>query len=227
MKENQQCVTIKGTKEGLTFYINDDPPFSQVIDELTSKLTSTDFLEDKSAEALAVIFNFGYRYVSKEQKQQLRQLIEAHTHFYIERFDTNVISKEAAETWMDEMEVKPITQIVRSGQVVEVVGDLLLIGDVNPGGQVRATGSIYILGHLYGIAHAGIYGDVQTTIAASYMNPAQLRIGNYMSRAPDYETDGTYMECAYLDEENDKIVIDRLQVLPYIRNKLWKKEGGM
>src|SRR5699024_11859344 len=57
-------------------------------------------------------------------------------------------------------------------------------------GQVRATGSIYILGHLYGIAYAGIYGDVQTTIAASYMNPAQLRIGNYMSRAPDYETEG-------------------------------------
>src|SRR5699024_10795663 len=101
------------------------------------------------------------------------------------------------------------------------------IGDVNPGGQVRATGSMYILGDLYGIDHAGIYGDVQTTIAASYMNPAQLRIGNYMSRATDYETEGTYMECAYLDEENDKIVIDRLQVLPYIRNKLWKKEGGM
>src|SRR5699024_5946405 len=148
-------------------------------------------------------------------------------HFYIERFDTNVISKEEAETWMDEMEVKHITQIVRSGQVEEVVGDLLLIGDVNPGGQVRDTSDIYIIGHLYCIAHSGIYGDVQRTLASSYIIPAQLRIGNYMSRAPDYETEGTYMERAYLDEENDKIVIDRLQVLPYIRNKLWKKEGGM
>src|SRR5699024_8357166 len=128
---------------------------------------------------------------------------------------------------MDEMEVKPITQIVRSGQVAEVAGDLLLIGDENPGAQVRATGCIYILGHLYGIAHAGIYGDVRTTIAASYMNPAQLCIGNYMSRAPDYETEGTYMECAYLDVENDKLVIVRLQLLPYLRHKLWKIAGGM
>ena len=52
------------------------------------------------------------------------------------------------------------------------------------------------------------------------MNPTQLRISKYISRAPDYESEGVYMECGYLDIENEKIVIDRLQVLPYVRKEL-------
>jgi len=158
-QRDKQIITIKGTKEGLTFYIDDETPFQSVVEELESKLTTTDFLEDKEEQTIAVILNFGYRYVPNKHRKKLKQLIEEHSHFYIERFDSNVISKEEAETWFNEMEVKSVTQIVRSGQVVEVIGDLLLIGDVNPGGQVRATGNIMILGHLRGIAHAGIDGN--------------------------------------------------------------------
>lgn len=226
-QNDQQYITIKGTKEGLTFYMDDEPPFHHVVEALKVTLSTTEFLEDKAEESVAVILNFGNRYVSTDQRKMLKQLMEEQTHFLVERFDSNVISKEEAETWFDEMEVKTITQIVRSGQVIEVTGDLLLIGDVNPGGEVRATGNIRILGYLHGIAHAGIKGNEQATIAASYMNPTQLRIANYLSRSPDYETEGTYMDCAYLDKENDKIVIDRLQVLPFVQRKMRKKEGGI
>src|SRR5699024_12207571 len=118
----------------------------------------------------------------------------------IYKYESEVIGKKEAEQWLEKSEVKRITQIVRSGQVVEVTGDLLLVGDVNPGGQVKATGSIYVLGHLNGIAHAGVYGDEKAVIAASYMNPTQLRIAKYISRAPDYEASGVYMECGYLDK---------------------------
>lgn len=228
MTQNEkQLITIKGTKEGLTFYIDDESPFQHVVEELKTTLTTSNFLDDKEEQVVAVILHFGYRYVSKERRHTLQQLIEEHSHFFIERFDSNVISKEEAENWFNEMEVKSITQIVRSGQIVEVTGDLLLIGDVNPGGQVRASGSIYILGHLHGIAHAGVHGNEQAVIAASFMNPTQLRIANYLSRAPDYEAEGVYMECGYLDKENNKIVIDRLQVLPFVRKKLWELEGGL
>src|SRR5699024_12818976 len=103
-------------------------------------------------------------------------------------------------------------RIVRSGQVVEGTGDCLLVGCVNPGGQLKSTGSIYVLVHLDGIAHAGVYGDEKAVRAASYMNPTQRRIAKYISRAPDYEASGVYMECGYLDKSNEKIVIDRLQV---------------
>src|SRR5699024_3652387 len=154
-------------------------------------------------------------------------LIEGESQFTIERYDAEVIGKAEAEKWLEQSEVKVMTQIIRSGQVVEVVGDLLLIGDVNPGGQVKATGSIFILGKLQGIAHAGINGDEGAFIAASFMNPSQLRIANFISRAPDYEADGVYMECGYLDKGNHKIAIDRLQVLPYIRKEIRSMERRM
>ena len=131
-----------------------------------------------------------------------------------------MILKEEALQWKDETEVKVMDRLVRSGQVLEVIGDLLLVGDVNPGGKVIATGNIYILGNLLGIAHAGSKGDKNAVIVASYMKPNQLRIAHYISRAPDYESMGLYMECGMVDEKQDKIIIDRLQVLSQKRRDL-------
>lgn len=69
------------------------------------------------------------------------------------------------------------------------------------------------MGQLLGIAHAGADGDEDAVIAASYMKPSQLRIAGYISRAPDYESDGVYMEYGYIDKSQNKIMIDQLKVL--------------
>ena len=44
---------------------------------------------------------------------------------------------------------------VRSGEYLDSPGDLLILGDVNPGAKVSAEGNIIIWGRLLGIAHAG------------------------------------------------------------------------
>src|SRR5690625_6018621 len=88
------------------------------------------------------------------------------------------------------------------------------------GCKVVSTGNTFIMGSLRGIAHAGIDGDQNAIIAASYMKPSQLRIADFISRAPDYESDGVYMECGLIDEKQNKIIIDRLQVLPHLRKDL-------
>ena len=66
-----------------------------------------------------------------------------------------------------EHEIVSVTRIIRSGQVLKVPGDLLLIGDVNPGGTVMAGGNIFVMGILKGIAHAGCYGNEEAMVAAS------------------------------------------------------------
>ncbi len=221
MKQKElQLITIKGTKEGLIFYIEDDCSFQDIVEELEEKLVTTSEQDKYEEQSLSVIIKLGHRYLSNEQKNQLEELVEKNNRFYVERYESEVIDKEQAEAWLAQSEIKTISRIIRSGQVLEVEGDLLLIGDVNPGGLVRATGNIFIMGNLHGVAHAGINGDENTVIAASFMNPTQLRISKYISRAPDYESEGVYMECGYLDKENEKIVIDRLQVLPYVRKEL-------
>ena len=218
MLENKQFVTIKGTRDGLTIFLDDSCTFEVLLEELREILSKSQ--QKKDEPIVQVTVQLGYRYLKENQKEELIGLIGEDSGLAVERIESEVILKEEALQWKDETEVKVMDRLVRSGQVLEVTGDLLLVGDVNPGGKVVATGNIYILGNLLGIAHAGSKGDKNAVIVASYMKPSQLRIAHYISRAPDYESIGLYMECGIIDEKQDKIIIDRLQVLSQKRRDL-------
>jgi len=218
VREENQTITIKGTKDGLTLFIDDRESFDGVMDELADKLS--EYNPKKDDPVVPVTVKLGNRYINDQQKQQLRELIGDKKRFSIELFDSNVIHRDEAIRWKEDSDMKVINRVVRSGQVLENAGDLLLIGDVNPGGKVIATGNVFIMGNLLGVAHAGAHGDRKAVIAASYMKPSQLRIADYISRAPDYETEGVYMECGLIDEKQDKIIIDRLQVLSHKRKDI-------
>src|SRR5699024_2349496 len=152
-------------------------------------------------------------------------LVSRKNRLSIHSFLSNVVLREEALQWKEQSDIKVMNRLVRSGQVLKVDSDLLLIGDVNPGGTVIATGNIYIMGNLRGIAHAGLYGDHEAVIVASYMEPRQLRIADYMSREPDYEFTGVYMECGFKNQDKEKIRMDRLQLLSRIGKDLSGFEG--
>lgn len=218
MVDVKQLVMIKGTKEGLVLQIDDSCSFDQAIDELSLKLKEGEPHQDNTN--VHVIVQLGYRYLKDDQEKVMRHLLEEQYKFSIQDFQSKVMSKHDVQVWQEENEVKAISRTVRSGQTLSVKGDLLLIGTVNPGGVVKATGNIYIMGDLYGIAHAGSDGDERAIIVATFMKPSQLRIAHYISRAPDYETDGVYQECGYVDAEQEQIVIDVLRKIPKLRKEL-------
>ncbi|WP_373892933.1 septum site-determining protein MinC [Virgibacillus natechei] len=218
MRDKKQLITIKGTRDGLTIFIDESCSFTDAVTELTDKIVASRPKENEPIVSVTV--QSGNRYLYEEQKDQLRNVINEANRFTIHSFESDVILKADALLWKEDSEIKTINQIVRSGQVLEVTGDLLLIGDVNPGGKIVSTGNIYVMGRLVGIAHAGANGDKNAFIAASFMKPSQLRVADYISRAPDYESDGVYMECGLIDEQQDKIIIDRLQVLSHKRKEI-------
>lgn len=74
---------------------------------------------------------------------------------------------------------------LRSGDKISVDGDLVLIGDVNPGAEISAKGNILVWGSLLGVAHAGREGDDKSRIMALRLKATQLRIAGHISRAPD------------------------------------------
>jgi len=76
---------------------------------------------------------------------------------------------------------------LRSGQKVHYGGNVIVMGDVNPGAEIVATGSIVVMGTLRGIAHAGASGDHSAFILAYSLRPTQLRIANFIGRSPDNE----------------------------------------
>lgn len=78
-----------------------------------------------------------------------------------------------------------LKQTLRSGQTVSHKGNLIVIGDINPGAEVMAEGDITVWGSLRGIAHAGIAGNTSAEIRALSLQPIQIRIANAIARAPD------------------------------------------
>ncbi|MYL44907.1 septum site-determining protein MinC [Virgibacillus halodenitrificans] len=218
MLDKKQLITIKGTRDGLTLFIDEVCSYDLVVNELHATIAESSPKENEPVVSVKV--QLGNRFLTEQQKKELTDIITKDHRFIVESIESSVIRREEALRWKEHSDIQAVSRVIRSGQVLEVTGDLLLIGDVNPGGKVVATGNIYIMGNLHGIAHAGSIGDRQAFIAASFMKPNQLRIADYISRAPDYEADGVYMECGLVDEEQDKIVIDRLQVLSHNRQVL-------
>ncbi|WP_428909268.1 septum site-determining protein MinC [Niallia sp. Krafla_26] len=222
-----QNVTIKGTKEGIILHLNDNCSFDELKKELQMKL-----MESSRSHAdhhlITVKVQLNNRYLTEEQTEEIKEIINENENLTVDSITSNVLTKEEAQLKKEEQEIVSVSKIIRSGQVLNVPGDLLLIGDVNPGGTVMAGGNIFVMGTLKGIAHAGCNGNHNAVIAASVLIPQQLRIGDLINRAPDHVVDQEprEMECAYIDE-NNQMMIDRLQVLMNVRPNLTRLERGL
>ncbi len=206
MAREKHLVIIKGSKNGLVFHLDDDCAFSALVEELQEKLTST---HNKILDGpeIQVQIRLGNRLITDKQQQVIADLIAPKENLTIQSWESDVVPKELLLD--DTGKLRVIQHMIRSGQVIHHNGDILLIGDVNPGGTVTATGDIYILGSLRGIAHAGLDGNSQAIVIASHMKPTQLRIADVISRPPDeWGVEEATMEFAYLNEgvmEIDKI----------------------
>ena len=97
---------------------------------------------------------------------------------------------------------------VRSGEYLVSPGDLLILGDVNPGAKVSAEGNIIIWGRLLGIAHAGSKGNSKAKISALQLSPVQLRIAKKVARGPKEKPQLGHAEQAKIDSE--EIIISPL-----------------
>ncbi|AFV10838.1 septum site-determining protein MinC [Thermacetogenium phaeum DSM 12270] len=85
-----------------------------------------------------------------------------------------------------------IQRTIRSGQRVFYPGNVVVLGDVNPGGEVIAGGNIIVMGAFRGVAHAGAMGKEDAVVAALRLEPSQLRIAGYITRAPEGDISSPY-----------------------------------
>ncbi len=94
---------------------------------------------------------------------------------------------------------------IRSGVEIRHSGTVIILGDVNPGGIVVADGDILVWGRLRGVAHAGASGNNDCLIMALQMEPTQLRIADYVARAPEKSPKQFHAEVAYITKEAIRI----------------------
>lgn len=105
--------------------------------------------------------------------------------------------------------LKFIDKSIRSGQNIEHDGDVLIIGDVNPGSYVTASGNIIVMGTLRGTVHAGAGGDDGAIVIALKLRAQQLRIAKWITRSPDDSEGPEYPEKAYV--RNNQIIIEKIR----------------
>jgi len=213
MTVKSKHVRIKGVKDGLVFLLDDKCPFEDLLSELRFKLEHS-HQNILTGPVVHVDVKMGSRLVTDEDKEAVLSILKSQGNLLIRSVDTMETPKSEVDTPLSLM-----SGMIRSGQVLHHQGDLLFLGDVNPGGTITCTGDIYILGALRGMAHAGVDGNEGAVIAASMMSPTQLRIAEIISRPPDeWGTRESNMEFAYL--LNGAMQIDKIHNIVKFRQDL-------
>lgn len=104
-----------------------------------------------------------------------------------------------------------IRRTLRSGQSVRFRGNVVVLGDVNPGAEITAGGDIVVMGWLRGMAHAGAQGNPRAIVSAFRLNPTQLRIAQFIARAPDQGDTALPHVPEYAEVRDGQLVIDSWQ----------------
>lgn len=186
---SKDLYSIKGGRDGLMITIKDGKEFPRAIAALERQLSSAQsFFAGASAKL----------YVEKDSldPQQIDHLEELMARYEMKldrkppRVMESMVSEEAEpEIYGETPEENTllVRRTIRSGQRVYYNGNVVVMGDVNPGAEIICSGDILVLGSLRGVAHAGAEGKVDATVYAFRLEPTQLRIAHYISRAPDGE----------------------------------------
>ena len=154
------------------------------ISEFTNEIEAPTFEKTENKEVEQALNNlFG------EEKSEETSVKEVYTEEELQaEIEDNMPQDEESKKLMTEPENLPtlyIRRTIRSGQSISSDGNIIIIGDVNPGAEIIARGDITVWGILAGIAHAGSDGNDYARIRALKLNPVQIRIGKVFARRPD------------------------------------------
>lgn len=214
----KDSITFKGVKEGVYLEIIGSD-IEEIKKELRIKMMKsssffqgTTFLgvkaEDLTPEEIleiSLILKYKYDFSLQIDGDLFKEVIKSYKEADIEEDSFSDISIEGM--------TKFLYGTLRSGQIIEYDGNIVIVGDVNPGAILKAKGNIIVLGYLKGVAYAGLDGSMNAVVAAYQLMPTQLRICDIIVRAPDGDV-SEYKLPEVAKIHNGEIVIE-----PYLPNK--------
>jgi septum site-determining protein MinC len=203
-------IVIKGNKDGIYAVINMNKfqDFDDMLDGLIEKLSKG----KKFYRGCTLRISTELRFISERELSKLKDLL--FEEFMIKDciFEDKEEKSSKVFSGVYEGRTKFLRKTVRSGQCINYSGNIVIIGDVNPGSEVIAGGNIIVLGALKGHVHAGFGGNDKAIIAAFNLQPEILQIADIMTRSPDDNPKPQYPEVAKVKENS--IIVE-----PYLFNK--------
>ncbi|MEG0772348.1 septum site-determining protein MinC [Clostridium sp.] len=208
MQDNR--IVFKGNKEGLNVVIdvNKFKNTEEIISSLIKKLSFT-----------RRFYRGATVHITMDTKQMdERDLIKIKDILFDEFMIRDCIYHDSGErenkifTGVNEGRTKFVRKTIRSGQKFEYSGNLVLVGDINPGAEVYAAGNIIVLGSIKGAVHAGSNGNEKAFVAAFSLQPQIIEIAGVITRSPEDNIRPQYPELARI--KNGSIIVE-----PYLVNK--------
>lgn len=209
---SEDKILLKGNKDGLNVVIdmNRFKDFNEMLEILGEKLSRG----KRFYKGCTLKISTQLKLVSDRELKSLSDVL--FEEFLIKDciFEDTEEKPSKVFSGIYEGKTKFIKKTVRSGQIVNYPGNVVIIGDVNPGSEVFATGNIIVLGILKGDAHAGTNGNDRAIIAAFRLEPNVLQIASTITKAPETDEKPNYPEVA-------KIKDNTIIVEPYSPNKFY------
>ncbi|HAG12096.1 MAG TPA: hypothetical protein DCK76_12195 [Desulfotomaculum sp.] len=199
----KELVTIKGTRGGLVILLDPASNLEELKDDLEKKfISSKGFF--KGAR-----FTFHYPSSSPDNPQYseledicLQYGLVPNKEIHLPVFPSASVAEEITDD-TDEP-ARLIFATIRSGQEIEAINNLIIVGDVNPGARLYSGGSIVIFGRCLGSVNAGLPGRDKSTITAFLLNPAHLSIAGIGG----LQSGGNYRGPATASLRNNRIVFE-------------------
>jgi septum site-determining protein MinC len=213
----ESIISFKATVNGLILIMREEDDFESILEHIEKRIeTSGRFFKGAS-----IGVRYRGRKLSEDEERKISVLLGAKTGAEIKSFEEDTVQQETSQSaeaeqirerpkirklffkGIDEGMTKFYRGTVRSGQLVSFQGNIVIIGDVNPGGQVEAAGNVVVMGSLRGIVHAGADGNKEAVVAALNLQPTQLRIADVITRSPDVKENRTVLipEMAFVRDD--------------------------
>lgn len=203
----KDVVTLKVKRDRLKIYLDPEANFIEIKNSLLDKIIEMkNFVGD-----VKTAIEFTDRDITDEEEDELLNIIKENSGmdvtYVFSNGETDPKMKAVFDSLKYEGKVKFFKGILRSGNLLEYDGSIIVFGDINPGGIVKASDSVIVLGHLNGTVYAGTEKGKDAFIGAIHMNPIQLKIGDCIARNPNPQM-----------ENNKKLKNDNGFEIAYVNN---------
>lgn len=220
----RQTVIIKGNHFGLSVFLDPGISMDRLLEDIKGKFQDS----AKFFRGAKMAVTFEGRTLTPEETNIIVNTICENSEIDIscvidtdkarEAFFRRALEEKAEEeSSKDSGSEQFYKGTLRSGQILEAEGNIVILGDVNPGARIVAKGNIIVLGALRGTAIAGLGGKKQAIVVALEMVPIQIRIGDAAARPGGRHNFGNGAHIAYLDF--GKIYIEPLREFESWRNE--------
>lgn len=175
-------VILKSFPNGISVYLEDNIPFSDLLDEIKFKFKES----EKFFRNVKMAISFEGRILNEVEEKEIIDTISS-------TCGLNIICIIGKDDVKNQLYLKALKQVekhdenhvaqffrgnIKDNEILETDRSVIIIGDVYPGCAVTSPKDIIVLGGLYGEAYAGGNGESDHFVVALDMSPEKLKIGD-------------------------------------------------